>query len=398
VGLGLLIFTIAMSPELTVYGVPNIRLAAFIFPAIFMAWLSRLFFLREKPVKTDLALPILLLVLLSLTSSLHNMIYKDLSLLTALFRFAKGIEYYLMFFVTLNLIKTKKEISVFIHLLWAAAACTAIYSLMHLQINPLGQGNTRFHGVPGETANIFGGFLIFHICIILGVASEKSKFKLPALLIVIAMAIPFVNTLSRASFVSLFFGLLLLAALTKEKNVLIFLLITAGLIVFTQARDRFETIFGLLSGDPPPSWVARIEGWKSMLPKIMHAPLIGRGLGSTKLAIDNEYVKQIFEVGLLGFILFFWIIVRAAKTALRIHREEESTPLFRGYARGYMAGLTALLIHSITATTFTTIRTTEPFFIATAFIYGIYVFLPEKEKNEAIEFPRKLRMSTGKRA
>ncbi len=391
VGLGLMIFTIAMSPEFVIFGVPNIRLEDFVFPAILIAWLSRALFLREKLVPNNLALPILLLILISLVSSMHNIIYSSQGSLTTLFRFVKGIEYYLMFFVTLNILKTRKELSLFIQILWIAAACTTIYSLLYLQANPL-TTHGRFHGVPGETANIFGGFLIFHICIILGIASVKPKFKLPALLIVIAMAVPFVQTLSRSSYVALFFGLLVLALLTREKNVLIFLLIALTLMVLTQARDRFETIFGVFSGDPPSSWVARVAGWKEFLPRMLNAPLVGRGLGSSTLAIDNEYVRQIYELGLLGFFLFVWLVVRAAKTAFRIHKGGADT-LFSGFSRGYLAGLTALLVHSIAATTFTTIRTTEPFFISTAILYGIVVFMPQETNNKAEELPRQLNIA-----
>jgi hypothetical protein len=55
-----------------------------------------------------------------------------------------------------------------------------------------------------------------------------------------------------------------------------------------------------------------------------------------------------------------------------IASEKVKKPILGGFLLGYMGGLLALVIHSLAATTFTTIRTMEPFFFATGLLYVIH--------------------------
>ena len=65
-------------------------------------------------------------------------------------------------------------------------------------------------------------------------------------------------------------------------------------------------------------------------------------------------------------------IFRALRTSLRLHRSNDPDPILSGLALGYFGGCAALLMHSVAATTFTTIRTTEPFFFATGILYAYW--------------------------
>ncbi len=375
IGLGLTIVAIAVSPEFTVFGVPNVRMEDFVFPAVLLAWIFRALYRRERPAPTDLAAPIAGLVLVTLLSSLPNVMYRELPFADSFFRFGKSIEYYLMFLVTLNVARTEKDVRAFIRILLAAALAAALYAIAQLSLE---SDTFRLHGMPGETANILGGYIVFHVCIVLGIATAAERHKPAYFLVAIAMAVPFVHTMSRASYVSLFVGLALLGLLSRDRVIVLFLLVAAALMAFTQARDRFETIFGIMSGTPPPAWEARIAGWKALLPDVARAPLLGWGVGRAPLAIDNEYVRQVYETGLLGLVLFLAIVWRAGRAALRA-AGTSPTASFRGFALGYLAGMAALLVHSLTAVTFTTIRTTEPFFIATALVYAIMAVRPPQE-------------------
>ncbi len=386
-GLGLMILAVALSPEYTLLGVPNIRMEDFVFPAVLLAWVSRTLYQKERLVPTDLKLPMIGLIVITVFSSLYNLIYMELPFTESFFRFGKGVEYYLMFLVTLNVVKTEKDITGFVHLMWAAALAVTVYTLVQLGRDP---GMIRLHGVPGETANILGGYIVFHVCLLLGISSGAERGRLLFFLIAVAMAVPFVHTMSRASYVSILFGLLVLGLLTRDRSVLAFLIVTALLVAFTQARDRFETIFGIVNGNPPSAWQARIEGWKAFLPNVAEAPLLGWGVGRAPLAIDNEYVRLIYEQGIIGFLLFAVIVWRAGRSAMCVARSPE-TRRFRGFALGYVAGTAALLVHSITAVTFTAIRTTEPFFIATALIYGALALQPARQEIEPLEIPGTLR-------
>jgi len=367
IGFALLIFTIALSPEFTFYGVPNIRLEDFLFPAVFTAWLVRALAERQRLVSTDLKIPVLLLILVSLVSSLQNLIYGDLPLLASLFRLGKATEYYLMFFVALNLPRTSRDAKAFIHLLWIAALAVALYTIV--QYNVFGQV-VRASGPPGETANILGGYLLFHTTILLGMGCSSARMRRISLIAAALMLVPFVYTFSRSTYVAFFVAMVVLSLVARDRTATFIMFAGLGLLVLTQARDRFATIFGIFSDNPPSSWEARVNCWRLFLPQALDAPLLGYGLGKAPLWVDNEYVRQIYELGLAGFVLFIVVVWRAARTALNVGRNASSR-IFRGFAFGYLAGLVGLLVHALAATSFTTIRTTEPFFIATGLLYAI---------------------------
>ena len=202
-----------------------------------------------------------------------------------------------------------------------------------------------------------------------------------------AMAVPFVHTLSRTSWVALLAGIIVLAALSRDRAIAGFLVLVIALVVTTQARDRFDTFFGFVSGDVPSSWQARVDGWRLFLLQKGFSPLIGEGIGRAPLAIDSEYVKQLYELGILGLGLFAWIVTRCMRAARRL-AAGATDERYRGFANGYLAGLTALLVHSIAAPTFTSIRTAEPFFIATGLIYAALATLPACDPQP--ELPRQL--------
>ncbi len=384
VGLGLTIAAIAVSPEFTILDVPNVRMEDFLFPAVLLAWVLRALYRRERPAPSDLAVPLAALVAVTLFSSLPNLMYRELPFARSFFRFGKSIEYCLMFFAALNIARTERDVRAFIRVLWAAGLAAALYATVQRLLDP---DAIRLQGMPGETANILGGYIVFHVCIVLGLAVAAGAHKPAYFLIAVAMAVPFVHTMSRASYVSLFVGLAVLGILSRDRAIVLFLLVVAALVAFTQARDRFETIFGLMTGTPPPAWEARIEGWKGVLPEVAEAPLLGWGLGRAPLAIDNEYVRQVYETGFLGLAIFLAIVWRAGRAALRAARTSRA-PCFRGFALGYLAGTAALLVHSLTAVSFTAIRTAEPFFIATGLLYAMLAVAPPRE--DARELPSAL--------
>ena len=142
------------------------------------------------------------------------------------------------------------------------------------------------------------------------------------------------------------------------------------------------TIFQIFSDDPPPSWTARVGAWETFGGLIMESPLIGRGVGSAPLGfIDNEYIKQANELGLIGLLVFFWLLFRISRTALSTIRQAED-PAILGFCTGFAAGFAAILIHNLGATSLTAIRIAEPFFFATGLLYAISNHRLGLEKEE----------------
>jgi hypothetical protein len=224
----------------------------------------------------------------------------------------------------------------------------------------------------GETSNILGGYYVFHICLALGLLAGGARFR-PALLAgTLLMVAPLLFTMSRTSYIALFAGLVAIFAVGRSPSAA---LILAGsfiaLFVTSGVSDRFLTILETLQGEAPNSLVMRFRGWITFLEHFPRSPLLGQGVGRMALgAFDNEYVRQLFELGLAGLVVFTWMFARILRQGFRVSREA-SDPVFRGFALGCFGGTVALLVHSLGATTFTTIRTSEPFFFAVGILYSM---------------------------
>jgi hypothetical protein len=100
------------------------------------------------------------------------------------------------------------------------------------------------------------------------------------------------------------------------------------------------------------AWEYRWNGW------FVKQPLIGSGVGSVSLGVDNEYLLRACEVGVVGFLLFVWWLATIWRQAKWL-RTASGLPQVLGV--GVTAGFVALLIQGTVAASFTTIRTMEPF-------------------------------------
>ena len=372
VGFAVLLIAIGLSPEYTIMGIPNFRFEDVVIPILLMVWISRHIMTRARLQPTDLKVPLLVIVFVSLFSSLNNHLYSGLDLATAFLRFGKSIEYYVIFLLVLNTLRSKADIRGFFVLMLLASALVGVFGLMQWSAQGGGAG-FRLPGPRGETANILGGYYVFHICLALGLMVRVKATARPLLLLYLAiMLVPVGLTLSRTSYVALIIGVLTIWGVSRSSSIgwhLSFMLLFA-LFVPETVSERFETIFGIFSGDVPSSWRARVAGWSLYVPAALERPLFGHGVGSRSLgAVDSEYVLQLYSLGVVGLGAFLWLITRCLKTSFRLQKQEDNDPWIQGFALGYFGGAVSLLAHSIAATTFTTIRTTEPFFFATGILY-----------------------------
>jgi O-antigen ligase len=81
--------------------------------------------------------------------------------------------------------------------------------------------------------------------------------------------------------------------------------------------------------------------------------------------VDNEYIRLIADVGILGLGLFGWFLVRIFRTASAHYGRLEAGSFHKGFAAGYLIAFTMICVHGIGATSFTSIRTMEMFMVLT---------------------------------
>ncbi len=366
-GLGIVLLTIGISPEFQLWGISNIRAEDFLLPILALSWLIHFTIKKERLLPTELKIPILLIFFLSLFSSIFNLIYHQIDPDRCLFRLIKCSEYFLIFIITLNVVRRESDIRKFAYLCVVAGSMVGIYGIFqsfHLQ--------EKVTGPPGETANIIGGYYAFHVCLAIGLITNLKKHRLILTLGLALMLYPLLNTMGRTSYIALFGSLLAMFAVRHNLwSVLIAL--SCGLVILSSSNiyTQFATILGIFQGNLPPSLEARLLGWENFLGYLPQAPLLGYGLGRLDLgAFDNEYVRLFFELGLLGLLVFLWMLWRILRTSYCLSREPID-PTLRGFAFGCFGGTMALLIHSLGAPSFTTIRTAEPFFLAIGILYAI---------------------------
>ncbi|MDQ7780384.1 MAG: O-antigen ligase family protein [Planctomycetota bacterium] len=371
-GIVCLVFAIGLSPEVEYGGAGNLRLEDFLMPGLLIAWLTRSVSKREEFASTSLKAPITMILVLSVVSTVLGAASGTVELQRAFFHVGKTFIYYLMMVLVMNNVDSERSAYIFIITMVVVAVATALHGYGTFA---LGDGS-KVSGPFGESSNILGGYLIFHLALIVGLAFGVPRILHKVILGVCFFVVfkAFLHTMSRTSYVALLLGVGVFAVM-KRRTVLIAMflfLVVVPVIVPSDVLDRAATILDVLGPKPPSSWNARVAGWTKYGRTLMTDPLLGRGVGSIKLAdVDNEYMKVLVETGLLGSLAFFWLLYAMAKLSLSTYEKAKNNPLLGAYCLGYLGALFTLAVHGLGATSFTTIRTMEPLMVATGVLVAI---------------------------
>jgi len=201
-------------------------------------------------------------------------------------------------------------------------------------------------------------------------------------------------TLSRGSYLAFFPVLIALSFFAKKSKVfLIWGIFAITVLVFAfMPQMVYQRISGTVRMEEDvygKSYVweesprARIDSWKSAIfDWLPSSPFFGFGVST--IFIDSQAFLTLVEVGIIGFMLFCWVLVRLffmVKEVLNM-KLVQSDDFAMGITSGFMAGYIGLLFHSIGSNTFIIIRVMEPFW----FMAAIVLSLPEllvKQRTEA---------------
>ncbi|MBI3985205.1 MAG: O-antigen ligase family protein [Candidatus Levybacteria bacterium] len=94
------------------------------------------------------------------------------------------------------------------------------------------------------------------------------------------------------------------------------------------------------------SFTTRFQGeWPRALTAFGRNILIGSGYGSVSLAVDNNYLRILGEIGLLGFIAFFSIFTSLAIYIKKGFADIES-PLAKSFVLGFVGGAVGLFLNA----------------------------------------------------
>ena len=378
-GLAILIACVGLSPELSIGGIQNLRLEDFVVPALLVSWVTKR--LQQRiPLAPLLVFPALPLYAGGIVlSTLLGVASGTTAFSTSVLFMGKFLEFFLIYVLLVNNVRQREEFRA----LATFTLLVALASALMVASSFAGSEGTRMNGPLGETANMYGGYLILNLSLAVGLflhASSTSGRMLAGAAIVF-LGIPLLYTYSRTSFAAIVVATLLFGFLKDRR--LLGLAAVVGVMTLIAAPEsilnRIVSISGVANGDTPSSWESRTYAWEMLGKKTaLESPLMGFGLASVQLGmVDNEYVRVFIDTGIVGLGLFLWVLARLALYATRAVDRLRPETFERGYASGYWIAFVAMAVHAIGATSYTSIRTMECFIVLTGLFGALNNHLAE---------------------
>jgi O-antigen ligase len=389
----LLIASMLLSPEVAIGRIQgqgvggrelSFRMDDILLVVIGFSWLVKnilyrdLALFRETPLNRPIAVYMVVCVVATLIGTLNGHVRPT----TGFFYVMKYFEYFFVFFMVVNHVRTQQQVVSLVVALLVVGLCISLYAIYQI---PSGQrASAPFEGEAGEP-NTLGGYLVFLLAIMTGLLLHMKTGPIRLALLVLGGlgVLALMATLSRSSYLA---GVVLLLAVGvtqwRRPRVLTLLLLIVALIpLFAPENVKHrvnETFFGRQYGGEIKvgsvgldlSTSERLRSWAYVLKDWVHDPILGRGVTGYAWA-DAQYVKIIGETGLAGLVAFGFVIYRLWRCA-RESFLSQTDPFAKGLAHGFLLGLVAMLAHGIGANTFIIIRIMEPFWLCA----GLVMLLP----------------------
>jgi hypothetical protein len=204
----------------------------------------------------------------------------------------------------------------------------------------------------------------------------------------------FLYTLSRGSYFAFIPMVIVLAAFTRRnKLMVVYLLVSLNFLCIPflpqMVKQRIATMAVAkmdVSGARYIEWEEspreRIDSWKILLfERLPKSPLLGFGVG--KLFVDGQIFLTLGEVGVIGLILFIWLLFRIFKNCIEIFNIDsvKASDFSSGLTLGFLAGFIGLLTQALSTNTFIIIRIMEPFWFMAAIISILPAIIPPTIKE-----------------
>ena len=342
-----------------------------------LGWLARLAIHKDLGLlrRSRLNVAIALYVACCLGSTLLGIEAGRVKPLVGLCYVAKYVEYFFIFFMTLNHVRTPERLRRLLVALLATAGLIVAYAWWQV---PRGvRPSAPFEGTPGEP-NTLGGYLVLVIAVASALAlhaPQPSWRRLTAVLAIAAVP-PLLLTLSRSSWLGLLVATAALLALSERRGRLAAVAAVGAALLILAMPGRVEERIrytvtpegadavqvGRVQLDASSS--ARLRSWQEALAGFERHPVLGWGITGYGF-LDAQYFRVLVEIGSLGMLAFLALLVACGRLFLQV-RTAAADPLHRALGLGLFAGFLGLLAHAVGTNTFLLIRIMEPFWMFTA--------------------------------
>lgn len=299
----------------------------------------------------------------------------------AFFVMLKMLEFYMIFFLVGHSVRNLKDIRNQLVLFFIVAMTVSIYAISTIPTEarvgaPFDEGGTE--------PNTLGGYLTVIMCLALGLFTQARGVtrKVPFLLVVVVAFVPFLYTLSRASYISIIVGSVVIC-LVSRKYLLIIAMVVAlafsSLLMPQKVKERVLYTFQGGAGQQvsvggrdlgvtvDKSTNERILVWRKVGFILRLGPqffLLGAGV-AWESVLDSQYARIILETGLLGILAFGFMQYRILKTLREAYRWTDHW-MARGLAMGAFGAAVALIVHGLGTISFLIVRIMEPYWFLVA--------------------------------
>lgn len=399
ISLYILIFSMLLSPEFgardTQGGGFTIRLDDLLLVLISFSWLAKSSLYKELGLfpRTPLNRGISAYVMICLFSTVLGGLFGKISLGGYMF-VLKYFEYFMVFFMAVNFIETRKQAKTFLILLIITCAIVSLFALTQLPLG--GRVSTPFEGKEGEPGTL-GGYLILlmSVCIGLVLTSESKRVKISLAGLIIISFVVLMATQSRATWMGLPIMYICFIIMSKKRlmllGVMTVVIAISPFVMPEEFKERYSGTFKREEGFKATvggkalaldaSATERVQSWQGVLKDYKNHPVFGYGINGYWF-IDGQYFRTLVELGMVGMSIFIFMLYQIGKFLLAAYRIS-SDNLSKGLTMGLFAGFLALLVHCVGSNTFIVVRIMEPFW----FLMGIAVVLYniDKKKFEALQ-------------
>jgi len=308
--------------------------------------------------RTPLNKPIAFYMSACLASTLLGSIFGEVDLQTGFFFVLKYFEYMVIYFMVVNHLHKRKQIR---NYLWAMLITCVIVSIMGIAQIPEGlRVSAPFEGEIGEP-NTFGGYLVFMICITIGLFLTSASLRAQLIYGTLAFLfiVPLIYTQSRSSYVALIPAMLSFVWLSEKKHIVLLVLILGTLLLpfiapepakvrvaytFTQGKNETDVV-EIFNVKLDTSTSARLMSWKSVCKDWIKHPFFGFGIAGYGF-VDGQYFRVLIETGILGLGAFSVLMYSIFGQGYLIFRRSLK-PLEKGISIGFLAGFVGLLAHGL---------------------------------------------------
>lgn len=413
----LLLVSMLFSPEIGLGSVAGgrsvvLRYDDILIVIIFLAWLARTAVYKHKPfiTQTPVQTPILVYTALTILSTSLGVMRGDIKFVTSSFYILKSVEYFLIYFMTVNVLESKEDIKKYLRYSYYLALAVTVYAYYYYYAaGPGARASMPFEaplGKPEESEPAsLGGYYIIVLGTLMSLAVHGSGSTVILALAAILFIFPaFLLTFSRASYIGFAFMTLALAFTAGKRRLMLIILVMTGfsaLFAFKNLSEKVKERVAETYSGPAAIHTVEFAGISVKLEESAYVryrsiteafqkwlpqhPLLGRGVTGVGLG-DTQYALLIGELGIAGFLVFFWMLYRIYSAARAVQAKYQE-PWIKALALGARVSIVGLLFQAFGVNNFIIVRIMEPFWFLTAVIIKLYTLTgarpPQAEKTES---------------